>query len=760
MYRYFFFVLIFLSQFILAAESNSGGISGKVVDSRNQLPLIGANIYIEANSAGAATNLDGEFNITNLPAGSYNIKFSYVGYAPATKTDIIVKPGRITYVNIELTEESFQLENVTVNAGYFSEDELNTINAVSFSSEEIRRAPGSAGDISRILFSLPSIAKINDNSNSLIVRGGSPIENSFYVDNIEIPNINHYPTQGSSDGPIGILNVDFIDDVTFYSGGFSTAYGDRMSSVMDIKFREGNRSNNNSQIVMSFAGMNALTEGPLGATGNYMVAVNKSYLDLIFKAIDESGTVPEYGDFQTKISFDLDLNNKISFIDILAIDYIDNKYDNAYENGEWVYGTAKLISNTGGINWRHIWGKSGYSQTSLSSTYTSWDNTFSRTKTRATLLDNFSDEISTTLRNINHFSFGNSTNFQFGFEVKQITNKYNIDFGVFQDEFGNITDGKHVDKKLNSVNSALFAEVNQNLLSNLSFNFGGRIDYYDYTGVALFSPRFGLNYMLTDKISINTRWGIFYQNIPANILVQDNSFKNLATPKSEHRIIGLEYLIAPETKVTLEVFDKLYTNFPVDPRQPSVFLFDETVRNHVFLEHKNLVDNGEASSRGFEVVVQKKLAKEFYGLISGSYSKAKYKALDGVTRDRIYDNQYNFAIEGGYKPNSSWEFSLRWIYAGGRPYTPIDAAASAAVGNEIIQKDKINTERLPAYHSLNLRVDKRYHFDSSNLIVYLSIWNAYGRENVSGYYWDEVNNEIKSETGWGTLPVLGLEWEF
>jgi len=754
------FILLLTTILLRANVVQKGEISGSTLDAKNRLPLIGVNIYVEDSAMGAASNIDGTYQIKNLPVGTYTITFSYVGYSAVTKTDIIVKPGRTTYLNVELFEDIVEMENVTVTAGYYTSVENQPTSAISFSSEEVRRSPGTAGDISRILFSLPSVAKVNDNSNSLIVRGGSPMENSFYVDNIEIPNINHYPTQGSSEGPIGILNVDFIEDVTFHSGGFSPAYGDKMSSVMDIKLREGNPNKFQSQLVLSFAGMNALAEGPLGASGNYLVAANKSYLDLIFKAIDETGPIPEYGDFQAKLTFNIDENNKLSFLDVFSTDYINNRYENAFENGDWVYGPSSMFSNTTGLNWQHIWGKSGYSNTSVGITYTNYDYEFSRTKTQQSLLKNESKEITTTLRNVNYYNLGKTTKIDFGIEAKYRKNDYMLGWGEFHDEFGNVTPGRVDDKELNTVNASLFTSVKQTIFDRLILDLGVRADYFDYNETTKIAPRLGARYKFNDVASMHASWGIFYQNIPTYVLVQNDLFKNLKTPESQHLILGFDYLLTEETKLSVELFNKNYSNFPIDPTQPNVFLFDETVRNHVFLNHENLVDNGKAFSRGVEVILQKKFAKDFYGLVSGSYSTAQYKATDGEWRDRVYDNQYNFAIEGGYKPNSSWEFSMRWIYAGGRPFTPIDVDASIAAGNEILQQNKINSDRLPAYHSLNARVDKRFHFDNSNLIVYLSIWNAYGNENISSYDWDEINAKIDKQTGWGMLPVLGIEWEF
>ena len=753
-------LFMFLFSTIGAATLTSGSISGKVVDQANQMALIGVNIYLESAQTGAATDSDGNFVIENLPAGSYTVKFSYIGYEPVTKTDIIVRPDRTTYINISMSENAVELENVTVTGGYYTNVENLSTSAVDFSSEEIRRAPGAAGDISRILFSLPSVAKVNDNSNSLIVRGGTPLENSFYIDNIEIPNINHYPTQGSSEGPIGILNVDFIEDVTFYSGGFSTSYGDRMSSVMDIKYREGSRDKFNSQVNLSFAGLSALAEGPIGDNGSYIAAANKSYLDLIFKAIDESGTVPEYGDFQTKLVFDIDKNNKISFLDILAIDYINQKYQSAFDNGYFVYGPTRKITNTAGINWRHIWGKSGYSNTSIGITYGDSDYEFFRTRTQQSLLHNLSKEITTTFRNNNYYTAGKTTTINFGIESKLTTNDYNLKYGIYYDDFGNVNAANTIDKNLNTLSASVFGEVKQVLFDNIVLDVGLRSDYFDYNNKVEISPRAGIEYKLSNISSVYARWGVFYQNVPSYVLVQSNSFKDLKTPKAEHFILGFDYMLNEETKLTLELYRKNYSNFPVDVQQPGVFLFDETVREHVFLQHENLVDVGEAYAQGVELVIQKKFAKDYYGLISGSYSTSRYKALDNKWYDRIFDNRYNFAIEGGYKPSSTWEFSLRWIYAGGRPDTPIDEAASLASGYEMLDTQHINSERLPAYHSLNIRFDKRWYFDNSNIVLYVSIWNVYGRENISEYYWDEVNQKKEHTTGWGMLPVLGVEWEF
>lgn len=199
----------------------------------------------------------------------------------------------------------------------------------------------------------------------------------------------------------------------------------------------------------------------------------------------------------------------------------------------------------------------------------------------------------------------------------------------------------------------------------------------------------------------------------------------------------------------------------MDPNQPGIFLIDEAYNTQGFyFNTTDLIDNGMAQTQGAELTIQKKLAKDFYGLIGASYFHAKYKGADNIWRDRIYDNRFVFSAEGGYKPNYFWEFSLRWIYAGGRPYTPFNIEESQKLNRGVLDENRINSERYDPYHSLNLRVDKRFAFSGSNLVLYLSIWNVYDRKNVATIYWDQIENEPDVVYQWGMLPIFGIEYEF
>ena len=227
-------------------------------------------------------------------------------------------------------------------------------------------------------------------------------------------------------------------------------------------------------------------------------------------------------------------------------------------------------------------------------------------------------------------------------------------------------------------------------------------------------------------------------------------------PYATHYIVGIEYLLTDDTRLVVEAYQKDYSNFPVDPNQSGIFVIDDNFFNN----YENLQDNGQALSRGVEVILQKKLAESIYGLASATYFRSRYRGYDGTWRDRSYDNRMIVSIEGGYKPNSGLEMSLRWIYAGGVPYTPLDVNQSIANHRAVYDETRINAERYPDYHSMNIRLDKRFFFSKTNLVIYFSVWNVYAQKNIAEYFWNDTDQTIDEVYQWGLLPVLGVEWEF
>jgi len=750
-------ILTFFFHFNLLANT-TGTIKGRLVDNETKSPLVGANITITDFALGAATDQEGYFIINSVPSGAYSLQFNYIGYQQKIKTDVIVRPQRITYVNNELKLTTLEVDAINVTAGYFSESNDESASVVNFSHEEIRRAPGSAGDVSRILMTLPSIAKVNDQSNNLIVRGGNPIENTFYVDNIEIANINHFPHQGASGGPIGILNVDFIEDVKFYSGGFASVFGDKLSAIMDINFREGNRQHFEAQLDLNFSGFGGIVEGPLfGENGSWMLSARRSYLDFVINAFNVGSTVaPVYGDIVGKLTYELNAYNKLTFLGIFADDHNSPDREVAEQNYMTHYGNQDLYQSTFGLNWRSLWGKIGYSNASLAYSQNKFNEDFYETTTTKYNIKNRSTEQAIKFRNTNHFILSENSTLEFGIEAKHLIENYDNWYNQTTNIVGDTISALSLKDEISAIKLGGFLNFLSSPFNGLTTTLGLRADYFSYNETIEWSPRFSASYQLTPETSISGSIGMFYQTLPLLLLSQNESFKNLKNPSAIHYIFGMERLLTESTKLTVEIYQKDYSNFSMDPKQPAIFVLDK----NNFINYENLLDKGNASSRGVEIMVQKKLAEDFYGLANASYFKSRYQGLDSKWRDRDYDNQITFSVEGGYKPNSIWEFSMRWIYAGGVPYTPFDIEKSKMNHRAVYNENRINETRYPDYHSMNLRVDKRWNFNSSNIVFYLSVWNIYNRQNLANYFWNDNEQKQDEVYQWGLLPIFGIEYEF
>jgi carboxypeptidase-like protein/TonB-dependent receptor-like protein len=756
-------IIVFFTGSIFAQQT--GSLAGRVTDIDTKAPVPNVSIIIQELEQGIYANDKGQFYISDLPVGSYSVAFQIIGYQTQIKTDIIIKSNRTTYLNGKLKRAALIIEGISAKIEYFAEIEDQSTSSVNFSNEEIRRSPGSAGDVSRILMSLPSVAKVNDQSNNLVIRGGSPIENTFYIDNIEIPNINHFPTQGASGGPIGMINVELLQDVNFYTGGFSALYGDRLSSIMELSFREGNRREFDGQLDLNFAGFGGVFEGPLfSERGSWIISARRSYLDFLVKHIEVGTSVaPIYGDIQSKIVFDLNKNHQLSFISVFGDDHSEADSEVAVENDMLNYGEHNVYQSTLGMNWRALWNNRSYSNTSVSFMSTrfkidSWEIGSDRH-----IFRNRSTDGALSLRNVNYCKFNDSNSIEFGLEAKYLNSNYDNFYAEYNNPFDpeEIIPAVYVDDEISSGKVGTYINYKLIPTSRSVFNLGLRADHFFYNKNTTISPRISFSYALSDKTKLKGSGGIFSQSLPLVLLSQNDKFIDLKEPRAIHYIIGLEHMLSADTRLTMEVYRKDYDNFPLDPEQPDAFIIDEAYyQSGYMLNHDELFDTGKARSEGVELMIQKKLATDFYGLASCAYFKTRYRDLNGKWRDRIFDNRIVASIEGGYKPNYLWEFSCRWLYAGGVPYTPFDKDLSTQFNQGIYDTSQLNAKRYPDYHSLNVRFDRRFHFNTSNLVFYLSIWNAYGQKNIATYYWNQAENKKDVIYQWTMLPIFGLEYEF
>ncbi len=746
-----------------AGTSPTGTLVGRVVEREAGAPLGGAAVLVAGTGLGTLTGADGRFRLAGVPAGVRVVRAQALGYATVVRTDVVVRPGRSTELVLELAPAAVELAGVSSAPDYFPAAASRSTSANSFSGEEIRRAPGSAGDVSRILMSLPSLAKVNDQSNALVVRGGSPLENAFYVDGIAIPNINHFPTQGASGGPIGILNVDFMERVDFQAGGFGAEYGDRLSSVMNVVLRDGERDGPHGQASIDFTGFGAGLEGALpGGRGSWMASARRSYLDLMVRAFDAGATVaPRYGDYQGKATLSLGPRHTLSALVVAADDHMLTDLEQAVENAMLFFGRQDIVQATAGVSWRALWGRRLLSTTSLAYGLSRFDEDDIETASDRALLTNRSREGGLALRNVNRVELGRGASLRVGGELTRTTGRYGNLYGAHLDPLGDSVLAVEVRSRLAGMKAGGFLEISIRPTSRLTTTAGVRADHNSLTGEGSASPRLSASYRVGEDTRLTGAWGIYRQSLPLIMLAQTPSARELPEPSATHLVLGIEHLLAPDTRLSVEAYEKRYRQLPLDPSQPELLPVDELYYDYgILTAHLRLVGGGRAEARGIEATLQKKLSGRLYALAGAAWSRARYRPADGVWRDRVFDNRVLLSAEGGYTLGADWQLSGRWVYAGGAPYTPLDESASAGAGRGVLDSTRVNAARYPAYHSLNLRVDRRWHFAHSSLVAYLSAWNAYARRNVAQYYWNAAEARVAPIYQWGRLPVFGVKYEF
>ncbi|MCK4460909.1 MAG: TonB-dependent receptor, partial [candidate division Zixibacteria bacterium] len=473
-----------------------------------------------------------------------------------------------------------------------------------------------------------------------------------------------------------------------------------------------------------------------------------------------TGVAPKYSDYQGKLVYDLSPSHQLSLLGVAGIDFIEFDKEQSIEDGNVFYGKWDGYEYSVGFNWRALWGRRGYSNTSLAILGTRFRGAFRQTDSDKQLSDENTLEKSWQLRNVNVCQLGEFNHLEFGLDAKQLVNDYDLYLTSSYNSLGIVMPPLDLEQKVRSLKVGVFALYSWRPLKKLTTTVGLRYDYFEYNDHSHISPRFSFTYRLSDGNNLNGATGIYYQNLPLGLLAQQKSNRNLNDPVAYHYVLGVTRRLGPSAKLTVDVYYKVYDNFPLDSIQPQLFIADAWVYRGFYQYSESLAGTGRARSYGIELTLQKKLVEGFYGLLSAAWFRSRYEGLDNVWRDRVIDNRVIFGIEGGYKPNNRWEYSLRWIFAGGPGYTPLDLDMSREINRSVLDHTRVNAERRPDYHSMNLRVDRRFHFRRTSLILFFSVWNVYNRKNIYRTYWNTVDREQGTIYQWSILPVMGLEFEF
>ncbi len=747
-----------LTAALLFAQESTGTITGKVVDKISQQPIPGVNVIIVNTQIGAASDADGKFEIEKIPVGNYQVKASAIGYTPSVKSNVVVNSARPTQLLFELSETVVELQGVTVTSDFF-ETEPTEVNSIKkFSYEEIRRSPGGFEDVVRALSVLPGVAQQVAGRNDLVVRGGAPSENLYLVDGFIFPTINHFGNQGATGGPLSFINLDFVEETSFSTGGFSAIYGDKLSSVLKIDLREGRDDRIGGKATVSASQFGLNLEGPVNDQSSFIFSIRRSYLDFIFNAAGFN-FVPEYYDLLGKYDYKIDNSNKISYLFVGALDRVNFNNDNKSD----IYDNARILGSNQnqyitGLSYDHLFDR-GILTFSGSRSYIKFES-FQNDTLLNPIFRNNSKEIEHELKSELIYKMSTKSELSVGASAKFINFEADVLFPEnFVTTFGDTLPQNNLGTSDNFTKLGGHIQYSNVFFDRLRFNLGGRVDYFDAIDNSLyFSPRFSTSYNFNHLTALSFSTGI-YRQFPSYIWLLAGN-RNLDAIKVNQYILGLSRRLSEDVKVKLEGFYKDYQDYPASTLRPYLVLantgagYGGAEENFESFGLEPLVSKGAGRARGVEFSVQKRSTGQgLYGLLSATFAKTDFTALDGIERPSTFEQKWILNISGGYIFNNEWEFSFKFRYASGRPATPYNYDGTQSLS-------KYLTIRLPDIHSLDLRVDKRWDLGGLNLITYIDVQNVYNRNNIQNIRWDYQKMKVDDESTIGILPSIGISLEF
>ena len=782
MSRQLVFVLLLFNINVFA--QNQGDLFGRVIDSETGFGLEGAAIQIENSDFYSVTDQNGYFQIVDIPTSSYNITASFIGFKSLTKFNIIIKSAGNQSLEYILNPSYEILDEIVLKESPFKTSLETPLSTQTFSAVEIETYPGGNNDITRVIQSLPGISpSVGGFRNDIIIRGGGPNETVYYLDGIEIPNINHFSTQGSSGGPVGLINVSFIKDVTLSTSSFGAEYDNALSGVLSFEQKDANtdKISGNFRIGSSEAGLTF--EGPINISKNketsFIFSVRRSYLQFIFKAFGFS-FLPDYWDYQMKIKHKIDDFNYLNFIGIGSVDKLTvNESDEFNFENESQIEQIPIInqkSRTFGVSWKRIYkNKSGFfnlsiSNNNLKNNFERFQNNLSKTNPS---FSNLSNEEETKIRFISNY---NTSNFKFSYGGNFQLSDY---LNTTQYDYYNI----NYNSKIDFIKYGVFVKSSKTFFDDkLGMSFGVRVDQDNFTEENNFfeniSPRLALSIIISEnnKWKFNLASGRYFK-IPTYTTLGFKNLndiflnKNSKYTRSDHLVGGLEYNWTESSRLTFEAFYKKYKNYPVS-KIDRVSLANKGADFEV-LGNEEILTIGKGKSYGLEFLYQQKLKNNFYGILSYTFFYSKFSGLNDRYIPSVWDNRHILSFTGGYKLKKNWELSAKIRFTGKTPYPPVDLESSNQSYPEIIfDYSQLGNYYLNDFTKLDLRIDKRWNFKSTSMNFYIDIENLlmdeipvppeYGLQRDDNLNIVNPRNliEIISDNRSSLIPSIGFVFDF
>lgn len=777
--------------FVLKVFAVEYQIKGTVIDKSTRQPLEFVNVLVVGLGIGASTDSNGNFTITQVPPGIYRLQASFLGYKTALTPEYRV--NHVTpYVQIELEEENTSLNEVVVTASPFQKVVESPVSLRVIGLQEIEKAPGANRDISKVVQNYPGVAfSPIGYRNDLIVRGGGPSENRFYLDGVEIPNINHFSTQGASGGPVGLIDADLIRSVKFYSGAFPADRGNALSSVLDFSLRDGDMERNSLKATLGASEVSLSSNGHLGKKTSYLVSVRQSYLQALFKVLGLP-FLPAYTDASFKLKTRFDSHNELTLLGLGGLDRMKLNLGIEGEDAEYMLSYLPKIEQetytVGGV-YRHYTPihvqTIVLSQSYLNNRNIKYRNNDESSEDNLTLhLGSVEQETKLRMENTSSWSVWKV---KAGFDLNYSRYKSDEYRKIFADALREYN--YHTDLSL--WRWGLFASIDY-AAPDKSFtaSIGVRTDGNNYSDKMKelwrqLSPRLSVSYRLAEGLFLSGHVGLYYQ-LPSYTALGfkgeagDYVNKHLDYISVSQESVGLSWTPNENMEFSVEGFYKLYGNMPFS-------LSDQIPlsckgNDYGTIGNEALSSEAKGRSYGAELMFKWLLTQKLNLSSSLTIFKSEFKdGKQGGYVPSAWDNRFILNVSGTYNFPKHWSLGAKVSCIGGSPYTPYDEAKSSLVeawdvqGRAYYDYSRYNQERLPVFGQLDVRVDKTFYLKKCMLGFYLDIQNITASklrrpdalmstgqiENPSAPLAEQryVMKSIRQESG-TLLPTLGITFEY
>lgn len=757
------FIALLILLLPVAAFSQKGSIKGQIINQRNNEPIEFASIQIQGTTIGTTSEEKGVFILSGVNPGFVRLIVSFLGFETTVSSVIQVQGNQTTFVDIALPESTVKLQEVSVRPNYNTKRIESPISVLSVGVEEIEKGAGVNRDVSKVIQTLPGVGATDPNRNDLIVRGGGPSENVFYLDGIEIPIINHFATQGSSGGVVGVINPDFVQEISFYTGAFPANRTNALSSVMEIRQKDGSQDKIHTKLSVGASDAAITVDGPVNDKSSFIVSARQSYLQLLFKLIGLP-FLPTYNDFQTKYKLKINNKNELTFIGIGAIDNMVLNTDLEETGTE----SQKYL-----LSYLPVYRQWNYT---VGGVYKHFGNRFidSWVLSRSMLRnENFKyrDNDESNEKMSNYLSDEAVNKLRFEREYPYMAMKLKVGAGVNYAHYTNNSfrsiyrDGAEevlkYDTKLNLFGYQIFAQLSDDFIKNrlkLSLGVsavGNNFNNNMRNPFNQFSPRLSASYEISDKWDFNANIGRYasqpayttlgFKNNAGEFINKNEQLKYII---SNQAIAGFEYRPADNIRLSVESFYKQYNRYPFSIEDGVSIASKGTEYGQVGDEE--IISIGKGRAYGVEVLYKIMNWKNLNLTTTYTFFRSEFTDKNNEYRPSSWDTRHMVNLIGSYKLNKGWNVSARWRFSGGAPYTPVDMEKSTdreawnITNQYYIDYDNFNTLRLTSKHSLDLRVDKEVYFKKWVLNFYADVQNAYNfqSESVPIYTNKDVNGDV------------------